>query len=125
MRGRIFISVLLGLSLVALPAFARHPREAHTRESPGRPDRPGHAIERSRPGDDHARDRASWTRGSVGKGTYGHVNNARGQKPIGNRTMGQRMACNEADECTMGKAGAQAIIFKVAHSRAPGKQPRH
>jgi hypothetical protein len=31
-----------------------------------------------------------------------------------------RSACNEADECTLGKAGAQAVVFKAAHSRAPG-----
>jgi hypothetical protein len=181
MRGRIFISVLLGLSLAALPAFGhRPPREHQTREAPGKPDRPG--VERSR-GTDMDRmssrdaqaiiDRAGQSRGTgngfsklnnargqsllgrgaaaartsfneageaqgmsktaaqiaiakaaasraPGHGTFGKINNAKGKSLIGNRTKSMRSVCNEADECTMGKAGAQAVVFQAAHSRAPG-----
>lgn len=181
MRGRIIFSVLLGLSLLALPAYAhRFPREKPAHETPGKPDRPGHAMERSRPGDDSAsltRSRgattqshgrvqergrsgtrpavgmskpgqvsngssrmvcneadecamsAGGTRSAInraansrapGNGGFGKVNNAKGKSFIANRTMSMRSACNEADECTLGKAGAQAVIFKAAHSRAPG-----
>lgn len=174
MRGRIFISVLLGFSLLALPAYAhRYPRERPAREHPGRPDRPNHAIERSRPGDDMVRVTRTHTtrptRSSVGQANFargqkflgraaasgrtgfneageaqgmskaaaqmaiakaarsrapgnglGKVNNAKGKSMVGNRTMSMRSVCNEADECTLGKAGAQAVIFKAAHSRAPG-----
>lgn len=180
MRGRIFLSVLLGLSLAALPAFAyRFPREKPAHDRPGKPDRPGHAMERSRPGEDGARlsgarytesarsqarmhtrgpSRAGITIGKPGQvsnggsrmvcneadechlsasgtkaainraaqskapgnGAFGKVNNAKGKSMISNRTMSMRTACNEADACSVGKAGAQAIIFKAAHSRAPG-----
>jgi hypothetical protein len=181
MRGRIFISVLLGLSLAALPAFGhRPPREHHTREAPGKPDRPG--IERSRSNDMDRMssrdaqaiiDRAGRSRGTgtgfsklnnargqfllgrgaasartsfneagedqgmskaaaqiaiakaaatraPGHGAFGKINNAKGKSLIGNRTKSMRSVCNEADECSLGKAGAQAVIFKAAHSRAPG-----
>lgn len=181
MRGRIFLSVLLGLSLAALPAFAyRFPREKPSHDHPGKPDRPGHAMERSRPGDDGAsisrarytrdagsqtrmHERRSSTRGGLsigkpgqvsngssrmvcneadechmsaggakaaisraaqsrapGKGAWGKVNNAMGKSLIGNRTKSMRSVCNEADECSLGKAGAQAVIFKAAHSRGTG-----
>jgi len=43
-----------------------------------------------------------------------------GKSLISNRTMSMRSVCNEADECSLGKAGAQAVIFQVAHSRSPG-----
>jgi hypothetical protein len=233
MRGRIFVSVLLGLSLVALPAFAhRHPRERNTREHPGRPDRPGQAMERSRPGDDSARvtsssgsvttrsqgqvnnargikllgkaaasgktgfneageaqgmskaaaqmaiAKAAASRGTgngfakvnnargksllgrgaasartafnaagedqgmskaaaqivifkaaharaPGNGAFGKIGNAQGKSLIANRTMSMRSACNEAEECSLGNAGTKAVIFKAAHSRAPGRQERH
>jgi len=182
MRGRIFISVLLGVSLLALPAFGhRPPREHQAREAPGKPDPPG--IERSRPGNDEGGmssanvkaiiDRAAHSRapgngfGKVnnamgqallgrasastrtsfneagedngmskasaqaavakaahsrapGNGGFGKVNNAKGKSLIGNKTMSMRSACNEADECSVGKAGAQAAVFQAAHSRAPG-----
>jgi hypothetical protein len=55
-----------------------------------------------------------------GKGAWGKVNNAMGKSLISNRTMSMRSVCNEADECTLGKAGAQAVIFQAAHTRAPG-----
>lgn len=182
MRGRIFLSVLLGLSLAALPAFAyRFPREKPSHERPGKPDRPG--MERARPSDDGAQSvsrargwSAPGSRGQVrengrmgtrpaiatpgqassngggssrmvcneadechmsaagtrvavnraaasrapGHGAWGKVNNARGKSMIANRTMSMRSSCNEADQCSMGKAGAQAIVFQKAHSRAPG-----
>lgn len=183
MRGRIIVSVLLGLSLLALPAYAyRFPREKPAKEHPGKPDRPGHAMERSRPGEDQgqvSRSRSTATSGSQGRvqergrtgtrpaialgkpghvngngssrmvcneadecsmsaggtraavskaaasrapgnGGMGKINNARGKSLIGNRTKSMRSVCNEAEECSVGKAGAQAIIFKVANSRAPG-----
>jgi hypothetical protein len=182
MRGRIFFSVLLGLSMAALPAFAyRFPREKPAHETPGKPDRPGNAVERSRPGEDGTQiSRAEASKGSQGrvqergrtgtrpggiatpgqassnggggsrmacneadechmssgatqaaikraaasqapgKGAWGKVNNAKGKSMIANRTMSMRSVCNEADECTLGKAGAQAVVFKAAHSRAPG-----
>jgi hypothetical protein len=128
MRGRIFISVLLGLSLLALPAFAhRHPREKPGHESPGKPDRPGLAMERSRPGEGEgsrssaqaAVDKAAHSRGPGNAFVAG--NNARGQKLLGRASAAARTSFNEAGEdCGMGKAAAQVAVFKAAHSRAAG-----
>ncbi len=182
MRGRIFISVLLGLSLAALPAFAyRFAREKPAVEKPGKPDHPG--MERARPSDDGAQsvtrttgmsapgsrsqvrehgrtggqpkvarpgqassngggssrmvcneaDECHMSAGGAkaavqkaaasrapGYGAWGKMNNARGKSMIANRTMSMRSVCNEADECSLGKAGAQAVVFQKSRSRAPG-----
>jgi len=180
MRGRIFLTALLGFSLLALPAYGyRFAREKPGHENPGKPDRPG--MERARPGDDGAQitrsrdtrdasspgrmhqgrtstrtggvsigkpgqvsngssrmscneaDECSMSAGGTktaisraaqsrapGNGAFGKVNNAKGKSMVGNRTKSMRSQCNEADECTLGKAGAQAVIFKAAHSRGTG-----
>ena len=71
MRGRMFISVLLGLSVAALPAYAyRFPREKPAHETPGKPDRPG--MDRSRPGDDGAQP-VTRTQGMSPAGSRGQV----------------------------------------------------
>jgi len=128
MRGRIFISVLLGLSLAALPAFAyRFPREKPVKETPGKPDRPGHAMERSRPGDDGARS-LSRVGSAPGSRSLARDHGRTGGHPAiatpgqANSTGGgnSRMSCNEADECHMSAGGTAAAVQKAASLRAPG-----
>jgi len=104
MRGRIFMSVLLGMSLAALPAFAyRFPREKPSHDTPGKPDRPGHAVERSRPGEDGtqvSRTQSTESRGSQGKvqsSRSGRAGIATPGQASSNGGGGSRMACNEAD----------------------------
>ncbi len=128
MRGRIFLSVLLGLSLAALPAFAyRFPREKPHHENPGKPDRPGHAMERSRPGEDGQR--VTRTTGMSAPGSRNQVQHSRtGSRPAiatpgqasSNGGGSSRMVCNEADECHMSAGGTKAAISRAAASRAPG-----
>ncbi|MBI5477598.1 MAG: hypothetical protein HY906_02010 [Deltaproteobacteria bacterium] len=127
MRGRIFLSVLLGFSLLALPAFAtRYPRERPAREHPGKPDRPGHAMERSRPGDEQAQvtrsqDTARSQSRVQERGRTGSRPGLAIGKPGQNNSNGSsRMVCNEADECHLGAAGVRANVAKAAVSRAPG-----
>jgi hypothetical protein len=128
MRGRIFISVLLGLSLAALPAFAyRFPREKPAHETPGKPDRPG--MDRSRPGDDGAQ-QVTRVQGSspAGSRSQVHQHGGTGTRPaIGNPGQASsngggssRMVCNEADECHMSNGATQAAVGRAASSRAPG-----
>jgi len=129
MRGRMFIAVLLGLSVAALPAFAyRFPREKPAHENPGKPDRPG--MDRSRPGDESVQT-VTKAQGMSAPGSRGqtHQHGATGTRPaIGNPGQASstgggsssRMACNEADECHMSSTGTKAAVHAAAATRAPG-----
>ena len=129
MRGRMFFSVLLGLSVAALPAYAyRFAREKPAHETPGKPDRPG--MDRSRPGDESVQT-VTKAQGMSAPGSRNqvHQQGATGTRPaIGNPgqasstggSSASRMACNEADECHMSSTGTKAAVAKASMSRGPG-----
>jgi hypothetical protein len=48
-----------------------------------------------------------------------HLNNARGKWLLGRAAPSDRMACNEADACSMGSSGAKAAWQKAAAQRKP------
>jgi hypothetical protein len=57
---------------------------------------------------------------SRGPGINPFANNAKGKQLLGKAAPMSRMACNEADECSMNTSGAKVAVLKAATSRRAG-----